>query len=344
MNWFFKTLLVLLISASLFAGFLATQVFFGASGEFEAVEVRVEQGEPFASVARKLGERRLISNEKLFLLWARITGAHKKIHRGVYRFDASMAPREILHRLVTGKVVVLTVTVPEGLTIREVADLLGRMQIADRDKFLAMAADAELLASLGLEGPGLEGYLFPNTYHFTPQTPEKDIIIAMTEQFRRVVEPLLSQRDGSVDLSPHEIVTLASIIEKETGIEAERPLVSAVFHNRLKRNMPLQSDPTVIYGLKEFDGRLTRKDLRDPTPYNTYRIPALPPGPICNPGLASLKAALQPADVPYLFFVSKNDGTHVFSETLESHNQAVRIYQAPRDPRPGNRKGSAQSQ
>lgn len=342
MNWLIKTAFALLLSAFLFAGFLVVYMFFGTPGTLDGVEVRVEQGEPFASVVRKLGERGLIGNEKLFLLWGRLTGADKRIHRGVYRFDASMPPREILHHLVTGKGVILSVTIPEGLTIKEVADLLGKMQIVDRDKFLALTADPEFLTSLGLAGVGLEGYLFPNTYHFAPMTPEKDIIMAMAEQFRRTVEPLLSQRDGSLELSSHEIVTLASIIEKETGIEAERPLVSAVFHNRLKRNMPLQSDPTVIYGLKEFDGRLTRKDLREPTPYNTYRIPALPPGPICNPGLASLKAALQPADVPYLFFVSKNDGTHLFSETLESHNQAVRIYQAPREPRAAERKRPAQ--
>jgi UPF0755 protein len=140
------------------------------------------------------------------------------------------------------------------------------------------------------------------------------------------------------DLTLHEIVTLASIIEKETGVEAERPLVSAVFHNRLKLKMPLQSDPTVIYGLKEFNGNLTRKDLHATSPYNTYRIPALPPGPICNPGLSSLRAAIAPAAVPFLYFVSKNDGTHVFSESLESHSLAVKAYQPRIETTPARRK------
>jgi UPF0755 protein len=159
----------------------------------------------------------------------------------------------------------------------------------------------------------------------------------MAERFRKAIQPLLAQPSDGVRLSSHEIVTLASVVEKETGVEAERPLVSAVFHNRLKRQMPLQSDPTVIYGLKNFDGNLTRKDLRDPSPYNTYRIAGLPPGPICNPGLSSIQAALHPADVPYLYFVSKNDGTHLFSESLEEHNRAVKTYQSVRESNPPRR-------
>jgi UPF0755 protein len=337
---FLLTVLALVVTGLLFGGFLVAHIFRARSDNSQPVELRIEQGEPFAAVVRKLRAHQVIPNEKLFSLWARLTGSDKKIQWGVYRFDPSLAPQEVLHRLVTGKRVFLMVTIPEGLTIKEIAELLAKMQIADRDKFFAAATDPELLAILGLEHKGLEGYLFPNTYQFTPMTSEKEIILTMAEQFRKASEPIWAQFGGSDKLSRHEIITLASIIEKETGIEAERPLVSAVFHNRLKRNMALQSDPTVIYGLKEFDGNLTRKDLKDQNPYNTYRIPALPPGPICNPSLASIKAALQPADVPYLFFVSKNDGTHVFSEDLESHNQAVRTHQPVREVTPAHRKTS----
>jgi UPF0755 protein len=337
---FLLTVLALVVTGLLFGGFLVAHIFRASSDNSQPVELRIEQGEPFAAVVRKLRAHQVIPNEKLFSLWARLTGSDKKIQWGVYRFDPSLAPQEVLHRLVTGKRVFLMVTIPEGLTIKEIAELLAKMQIADRDKFFAAATDPELLAILGLEHKGLEGYLFPNTYQFTPMTSEKEIILTMAEQFRKASEPIWAQFGGSDKLSRHEIITLASIIEKETGIEAERPLVSAVFHNRLKRNMALQSDPTVIYGLKEFDGNLTRKDLKDQNPYNTYRIPALPPGPICNPSLASIKAALQPADVPYLFFVSKNDGTHVFSEDLESHNQAVRTHQPVREVTPAHRKTS----
>jgi UPF0755 protein len=341
-KWFLLTVLGLIVSALLFGGFLVAHVFIANSSNPEPVELRVEQGEPFATVVRKLRVHGVISNEKLFSWWARLTGADKKIQWGVYRFEARVPPQEVLHRLVIGKRIFLTVTIPEGLTIKEIAELFAKMQIADRDKFLAVAADPELLATLGLQDKGLEGYLFPNTYQFTPLTSEKEVITTMAEQFRKASEPILAQLDTSMGLSRHEIITLASIIEKETGVEAERPLISAVFHNRLKRKMALQSDPTVIYGLKEFNGNLTRKDLKDHNPYNTYRIPALPPGPICNPSLASIKAALQPADVPYLFFVSKNDGTHIFSEDLESHNQAVKTHQTVREVTRPNRKASNQ--
>ncbi len=298
--------------------------------EVYPAEIRVAQGESLAAVTRKLSERRLIPGSWLFTLWARSTGGEKKIHQGLYRFEAPVSPGEVLDRLIHGRGIFQTVTIPEGFTLREIAGLLAKLQIADENEFLAHAEDPELLRSLDLGGRGLEGYLFPSTYHFTPDTPEKDVIAAMIEQFRKSSLPLLTQYDGVALLNPYQVLTLASIIEKETGIDAERPLVSAVFHNRLKRQMPLQSDPTVIYGIRGFDGNLTRKHLQDATPYNTYRIPGLPPGPICNPGLSSIRAALRPAPVAYLYFVSKNDGTHVFSETLDEHNQAVKTYQPVR--------------
>lgn len=307
----------------------------------DPAEIRVEPGDSLTAVARKLREQKIIPNALFFSLWARLSGAEKKLHPGLYRFDSAVTPREVLERIVGGKGVFLTVTIPEGLTIKEIAELLDKMKIADRERFLAEAASPELLASLGLKDRGLEGYLFPSTYHFTPATPEREIIAAMAEQFRKTSQPLLMKGDDSGQLTPHEILTLASIIEKETGVEAERPLVSAVFHNRLKRQMPLQSDPTVIFGLKDFNGNLTRKDLADASPYNTYRINTLPPGPICNPSLSSIRAALHPADVPYLYFVSKNDGTHLFSETIEAHKQAVKLYQPVREPAPARTKMAA---
>lgn len=321
------------ISLLLTAGLLLYNIHYSlsASGSYP-VEVRVEAGDSLATVARKLREQKIISNGLFFSLWARLSGVEKKIHQGLYRFDTRVSPWEVLDRLVTGKGIFQAVTIPEGFTVKEIAELLDKMQIANKEKFLSAAADASLLASLGLQDKGLEGYLFPSTYYFVPSTPERDIIIAMAEQFRKSSQPILAQAKAVVQLSPHELLTLASIIEKETGVQSERPLVSAVFHNRLKRQMPLQSDPTVIYGLKTFNGNLTKKDLRDDSPYNTYRISALPPGPICNPSISAIKAALAPADVQYFYFVSKNDGTHFFSEMIEEHNQAVKTYQLPHEP------------
>jgi UPF0755 protein len=333
-------LIATVICAAIAAGLLFYHLFVATpAGTVYPAEVRVAQGDSLAVVTRKLLEQKIISNGFLFSLWARLSGGEKKIHQGLYRFETGAPPREILDRLVAGKGVFQSVTIPEGLTVKEIAALLESMKIADREAFLAEAADPSLLSTLGLEEKGLEGYLFPSTYHFTPSTSAREIIFIMVEQFRKMSLPLLNQRDDVNALTPHEILTLASIIEKETGIEAERPLIAAVFHNRLKRQMPLQSDPTVIYGLKTFDGNLTRKHLSDFTAYNTYKIVALPPGPICNPGLSSIRAALQPAAVTYLYFVSKNDGSHSFSETLEEHNQAVKTHQPVREPAP--RRGKA---
>ncbi len=230
--------------------------------------------------------------------------------------------------MLLGKGVFRRVTIPEGLTVSEVADLLDKAGIANKERFLMESEDPELLSSLQLDGKGLEGYLFPDTYYFTPFATEKDVIIAMVEEFRKAFNPEMVAQSKAIGLDLHQVVTLASLIEKETGFNEERALVSAVFHNRLKLGIPLQSDPTVIYGLKNFSGTLTRKDLESPSPYNTYRIQGLPPGPICNPGVSSLTAALNPAQVPYLYFVSKNDGSHLFSVNLQDHNRAVRIYQA----------------
>jgi UPF0755 protein len=325
----------LIVVAILSAGMLLYNIFLSVStGAAQGAEIRVEQGDSLAAVVRKLRDQKIISSGLFFSLWARLTGAEKRIHPGLYRFETGVPPREVLDRMVNGKGIFQTVTIPEGMTVKEIAALLEKLQIANRERFLAEAADPNLLVTLGLHDKGIEGYLFPSTYHFTPSTPERNIIITMAEQFRKISQPLLAGEDASIQLTPHEILTLASIIEKETGVEAERPLVSAVFHNRLKRQMPLQSDPTVIYGIKEFNGNLTRKDLSEAGPYNTYRIAALPPGPICNPSLSSIRAARFPADVPFLYFVSKNDGSHLFSETVEAHNQAVKVYQPVRDPPP----------
>jgi UPF0755 protein len=322
------TLAVVAVSALLSIAFITGSLFNYTSRDRPAVaEIRVEQGESLAAVVRKLRSQRLIGNERLLLLWARLSGVDTKIHPGLYRFDKSVSAREMLERLATGRGSFYKVTVPEGLTVKEIAGLLAKMEIVDEEKFLTEASAPGLLTALGLPDQRLEGYLFPSTYYFMPGTAEKTVIVAMIDQFRKISGPVLAAADGADGLTQHQLLTLASIIEKESAVEAERPLISAVFHNRLRLGMPLQSDPTVIYGTKNFQGNLTRKHLQETTPYNTYRISGLPPGPISNPGLSSVKAAVEPADVPYLYFVSKNDGTHQFSETLQAHNEAVRTFQ-----------------
>jgi len=348
MKTFLVTLTTLLASSFLLFGSLAAHIHFATPGKTQEFrEVRVDQGDSLSSVARKLREQRVIVNDRLFLIWGRLTRAEKKIQQGSYRFDGALSASEVLERMVTGRGMLQSVTIPEGLTVKQIAELLTEKQIVDKEKFFAEVANPELLASFNLQDKSLdiplEGYLFPSTYYFAPGTSERGLVAMMTEQFRKVSQPLFKQSSDSVKMTPHEILTIASIIEKETGVEAERPLVSAVFHNRLKLGMPLQSDPTVIYGIKDFNGNLTRKDLQETTLYNTYRIAALPPGPICNPGLASIKAAVNPADDTSLYFVAKNDGTHQFSENLQSHEQAVKTYQSMRPSAPARAQKHSQT-
>ena len=325
MKSFFLSLIFILFSVLLLLGFALAALYVTPLKKAEKIEIKVERGEAFSSVVNKLKEKGALPNDKLFSLWARLRKLDTKIHWGFYRFDLPLAPAAILDQMVLGKSLFYRVTVPEGLTLREVADLLWASGIGDRDRLLAEATNPELLSQLGFEETGIEGYLFPDTYYFPPSVTEREVLTAMVEQFRAVFNPML--RKKAPDLTPHEVVILASIIEKETGDETERPLVSAVFHNRLKMKMPLQSDPTVIYGVNPPFHNITRKDLKSRNPYNTYRIKGLPPGPICNPGFSSLRAALFPADVPYLYFVSKNDGSHLFSVDLADHNRAVKMYQ-----------------
>lgn len=333
MRYLLFTLLFAALSCLLFLGFLLAFLFLPPLQGRETVEVKVERGEPLAAVVHRLKEHGVISNEKLFSLWARLWGLDKKVHWGLYRFELPLPPRQVLNQMMLGKGVFQRITVPEGMTVKEIAELMEKGAIAHKDRFLKEAASPELLSLVGLEGKGVEGYLFPNTYYFTPFITERDVLVAMVEQFRETFNARMREQSKETGLSLHEVVTLASLIEKESGIEAERPLISAVFHNRLRGKIPLQSDPTVIYGLKRFSGTLTRRDLQSRSPYNTYRISGLPPGPICNPGLSSLRAALYPAPVSYLYFVSKNDGSHVFSISLGEHNQAVKSYQSSRQNR-----------
>lgn len=318
------------LSTFLFVGFLIVYISNPSQNGHGVEELKVDRGEPFYSVVLRLKEKGVITNERVFTLWARMWSLDKRIHWGLYRFELPMAPRKVLDQMVLGRGVFHRITVPEGLTQRDIAELLEKEGLVKGENFLKAASDPEILSQLGIEAKQVEGYLFPDTYYFPASATEKDIVVAMVEHFKESYSPLMEQQAGALGLERHEVVTLASLVEKEVGLEAERPLVSAVFHNRLRGGIPLQSDPTVIYGLKEFTGNLTRKDLRRPSPYNTYLNRGLPPGPICNPGLSSLQAALLPAEVTYLYFVSKNDGTHFFSKTIREHNQAVNQYQRSR--------------
>ncbi len=295
-----------------------------------AVRIDVEAGEPFVVTARKLEDARLVPSALAVRLWARWRQIDRQIQHGAYEFKEPLSPIAMLEKMRTGEAMVLRVTLPEGATSRDLAATLERAGLGKAATYLALVDDPEFTRSLGISASRLEGYLFPDTYAFSPLDPPKKVLAAFVDRFRHVFTPEMEAEGKTAGFTIHQIVTLASVVEKETGREEERPLVSAVLRNRLKIGMPLQADPTVIYGIEHFNGNLTRKDLETPTPYNTYTQPGLPPGPIANPGRPSLIAALRPADVKYLYFVARDDGTHEFNVDLAEHNRAVNRYQRSR--------------
>ena len=224
----------------------------------------------------------------------------------------------------------MSLTVPEGFTLQQIIARTVEKGFGQKERLLELAYDVDFIHSLQINTDSLEGYLFPETYLFAPGIDEKTLLKMMVTQLKNNLDLELRKTAKKQGMDLQQWVTLASIIEKETGDVAEMPLISSVFHNRLKRNIPLQTDPTVIYGIKNFDGNITRKHLRTPTPYNTYIIRGLPPGPIASPGLAALKAAVNPAQTKYLYFVATGNGGHRFSKTLKEHNAAVKEYLAQR--------------
>jgi len=286
----------------------------------------VKDGSSLKEVAGDLEKRGLITNKTLFVLWTRVKGFGKEIRAGEYSLSPTMPPVQLLESLRKGLVILHPVTIPEGFTRDQISDVLAAKGLADGKRFLALTEDKALLKEYGVSGLSLEGYLFPDTYHFSRGTPTLAIIDTMVKRFRQVVAPLVEKTQGA-GMKFEEVVTLASIVEKETGRPEERPLIASVFLNRLRLGMRLESDPTVIYGIENFGGDLKKKDLAQKTPYNTYVIYGLTPGPIANPGLESIKAVVDPAKTDYLYFVSRNDGSHHFSKTLAEHNRAVEIYQ-----------------
>jgi len=296
----------------------------------------IKKGTPLKKVSEILEQEGIIKNRHFFILLTTLLGKKTKIKAGEYEFHTQMLPLEVLDALVMGQVKHHLVTIPEGYTLSQIAQLLEDLNLIEKKGFLQKTTSPALVNSLGLSqwaGPTLEGYLFPDTYHLFREMDPEEVIKMMVLRFKQVFKSDLTDRGFEIGISEKEVVILASIIEKETSLSEEKPLISAVFHNRLKKKIPLQSDPTVIYGIKNFNGNLTKEHLMRPTPYNTYLRAGLPPTPICNPGKDSLLAAVHPAPVPYLYFVSKNDGSHYFSSNIEDHHRAVWKFQKKRPPR-----------
>jgi UPF0755 protein len=293
--------------------------------------IAIRRGMTFREVAQLLGDEGIIRGINRFILLGKFSGAFPKVKAGEYELSSDMTPLQVLDALTKGKVKHYKVSIPEGYTVSQIAEILESRGITNGEAFLEKCFSSQYVFSLGIEADNLEGYLFPDSYLFSKGLQPEDIIETMMSRFRQVYTSQYSERASELGFSNHEMLTLASMIEKEAAIPWERFLVSSVYHNRLKRKMMLYSCPTVIYGIKDFDGNLTKRDLERYTPYNTYLIRGLPPGPICNPGKEAIVAALYPAKTEYLYFVSKNDGSHHFSSSLEEHNIAVWKYQKGRD-------------
>ena len=294
------------------------------------VFVDVEPGDSVSAIARRLAAAGVVADEWLFLFAARRSGRDRDLQAGEYFFAAPVSPLDAVAKIADGRVHLRPLTFPEGLTLPEMAAIVEAKGFGSAEAFAAAASRPPLIADLDPDATDLEGYLFPETYSLPRHATVDDLVAAMVAQFRRVFDEGLRARAAERGLSVRQAVTLASIIQRETGSGAEHALVSAVFNNRLRIGMPLQSDPTVIYALERagaYDGNLTRSNMRVDSPYNTYRYGGLPPGPIAAPGRDVLLAALEPADATYLYFVSRNDGTHAFADTLREHNRNVREFQ-----------------
>lgn len=288
----------------------------------------VKPGEGFSRINGKLNSRGLISSAKLFHRYSQFTDQMTKFKAGRFSIKSGSNMLAIISTLTSGKTITVAATIPEGKNLFEIATILKNSNIIrDKERFIKLAKSPIVASELGVPGQRLEGYLYPDTYQLTPKSDEKVILKAMVRTFKQQVKNLPFE-DAPLGLDRHQVITLASVVEKETGASFERPLIAGVFLNRLKKKMRLQSDPTTIYGIFEnYNGNLRKKHLLQKTPYNTYKISGLPAGPISNPGLKSIMAVLKPAQHNYLYFVSKNNGTHVFTENYRDHRRAVEDFQ-----------------
>lgn len=334
-----SVLIVVAVSGAIL-GYLGYQ-FSHSKANDEGIDVvyEVRPGVSFNTMASDFEQKGLIKNAHFFSIYARLLGERGKVKVGEYLLRTDMVPSEILKVITSGKSIERSFTISEGLNLYEVSALYEREGFGKREDFWKLTRDRAFIRSLlGEDQESLEGYLFPETYRLTKYTDTKTLITNMVKRFLYVYNEVVPQSQLK-DWTRHQIVTLASIVEKETGAPEERPIISAVFHNRLQKKMKLQTDPTIIYGKADRTGKyeivISRQDLLTPTRYNTYTIPALPPGPIANPGREALLAAMKPEPSNYLFFVSQNNGTHIFSEDYQSHQKAVQRFQIDRKAREG---------
>ncbi len=311
-----------ILSLALIAALAASAC--SGSGSGDIIRVRVPRGASFSAVTDSLAEKEIIRSPGLFRAYARITGADRNIKPGTYGFRKGTGWKRVLDDLHAGRVLQAKLVIPEGWDLRKIAPRLAALTGLPADSVLAVLADTASATRYGVPGPNLEGYLYPATYIFPVDGPLEPVIERLTAEYKRRWTPARRARADSLKLSEREVITLASIVEKEARVRDEMPLISAVFHNRLRIGYPLQADPTVQYALGEHQTRLlyAHIDSVADNPYNTYRHRGLPPGPIASPSELAIDATLYPADVKYLYFVARPDGRHIFTRSLAEHNRA----------------------
>jgi len=315
-------LIVILMPVARFSFFLLVP-----SGDGKRVEiVELGRGHTLRSVARGLEEQGIVSSARLFTLYARLRGGDARLKAGTYQFHDGMRPATILAKILTGDIYQRLFALPEGYSSHQAAEMLEKRGIFTKAQFLLACRDQGLLRELGIDAQSAEGYLAPGSYNILPGRTEREVVREMIQRQQALLDSGLAALGKAKGLSTKELLTLASMVEKEAVLPAEKPLIAAVFHNRLRLGMRLQSDPTALYGVRAFAGKVSRDDILRPSPYNTYLIPSLPPGPIGNPGKEAIEAVLNHPDAPYLYFVGRGDGSHQFSIDLSSHNDAVHKY------------------
>lgn len=334
MRWVTLVSIAVLVATAVFLANLWIFVDTPAPGADTPQTVVVERGMPLSRLIAVLHERGVVGNTLLFKAYVVFSGVESKVRAGEYVFPPHPTPSDVLDLLLSGDFSTRRVTIPEGWNMREIAKLLGGLKLADADRLLAKASDPAFVASMGVPSTTLEGFLFPDTYEIYKPKNEEEILKKFVDHFKEIYAKEFDAKAKQIGMSEKDVVALASIVEKETAQKSERSLIAGVFLNRLRIGMPLATDPTIIYGIPNFNGNITKQDLQRPGPYNTYINVGLPPTPISNPGAEAIRAVLNPATTDYLYFVARGDGTHQFSRTEEEHNEAVRKYQIERRPLP----------
>jgi len=316
---------VFFISGLVFARCHLMSIFRPIGGKDNYKIIDIIEGMDSYKIAKLLAEEKLIRSQSTFLILVRLNGASKQLKAGRYKLNAQLSTTQIIRKLVSGEVIKQRLVIPEGFTIAQIAQLWEAKGLGKASCFEQATRNQNLLQKYHIKALSLEGYLFPNTYEVTYSTTPEKFIERMLQEFNRRFTNDLRQEADNLHLSVHEVVTLASIIEKECKVNYERPIISAVFHNRLQQGWKLEADPTVLYALGNFKRKLTFDDLKTNSPYNTYVHNSLPPGPICNPGITSIIATVRPNQTPYMYFVAMGNGTHYFSKTLDEHRNAKNL-------------------